>query len=71
MIYRHRTIESGLKEALRTFPAILVTGSRQAGKTTLLRNLLPDYEYMGILSPIASAVPVSRGALAMPWSSEL
>ncbi len=46
MNYKPRAIEKEVKEALRTFPAILVTGSRQAGKTTLLRELLPDYEYV-------------------------
>lgn len=46
MRYKHRAIESELKKALETFPAVLVTGSRQAGKTTLLRNLLPDYKYV-------------------------
>ena len=46
MTYKARAIETGLKEALRTFPAVLVTGSRQAGKTTLLRRILPDYEYV-------------------------
>lgn len=46
MIYQHRAIEPEITKALRTFPAILVTGSRQAGKTTLLRNLLPDYKYV-------------------------
>jgi len=46
MIYKPREIESELKKALRTFPAILVTGSRQAGKTTLLCNILPNYEYV-------------------------
>src|SRR3990172_5182774 len=46
MNYIHRAIEPELKKALGTFPAVLITGSRQAGKTTLLRNLLPDYEYI-------------------------
>lgn len=46
MKYLHRAIESELKKAFSTFPAVLVTGSRQAGKTTLLRNLLPHYEYL-------------------------
>lgn len=46
MTYKNRAIESELKKALKTFPAVLVTGSRQAGKTTLLRNLLPSYEYI-------------------------
>lgn len=46
MKYKHRAVEKELIQALGTFPAILVTGSRQVGKTTLLRNLLPDYEYL-------------------------
>ncbi len=46
MEYKKRDIQAELTKALQTFPAVLVTGSRQAGKTTLLRNLLPTYEYL-------------------------
>ncbi len=46
MRYQPRALESELKKALATFPAVLVTGSRQAGKTTLLRNLLQNYSYI-------------------------
>ncbi len=46
MTYKHRAIEAELEEALKTFPAVLVTGSRQAGKTTLLRKLLPSHKYI-------------------------
>lgn len=46
MIYKHRAIEKELEKALKTFPAVLITGSRQAGKTTLLRTILPNYEYL-------------------------
>jgi predicted AAA+ superfamily ATPase len=46
MTYKSRAIEPELKKALSTFPAVLVTGSRQAGKTTLLRTLLPGYNYI-------------------------
>ena len=31
-----RTLEETLRKALKTFPAVLVTGPRQSGKTTLL-----------------------------------
>ena len=46
MAYKKRKIETELQKALASFPAVLVTGSRQAGKTTLLQNLLPDYRYL-------------------------
>lgn len=46
MKYKPRALESGIKQALSTFPAILITGSRPSGKTSLLRNLLPNYNYI-------------------------
>lgn len=33
-----RTLASSLKETIKTFPAIVLTGPRQSGKTTLLKN---------------------------------
>lgn len=38
MDYRARSLAATAKRALRTFPAVLVTGARQSGKTTLLRR---------------------------------
>ena len=37
-IMKPRTLESTIRKACRTFPAIIVTGPRQSGKTTLLRT---------------------------------
>jgi hypothetical protein len=31
-----RTLESAIRKAMKSFPALLVTGPRQSGKTTLL-----------------------------------
>ena len=45
-MYLHRKLEKPLKEALKQFPVILVTGPRQAGKSTLLQHQLKDYLYV-------------------------
>jgi len=39
MKYRHRVIEAKLKTLAKHFPAVVVTGARQAGKSTLLAYL--------------------------------
>lgn len=36
-MYCPRILSSSLKRALSSFPAVLVTGPRQSGKTTFLR----------------------------------
>ena len=40
----------GLKliELLKSFPVVTVTGCRQCGKSTLLKNILPDYQYVSL-----------------------
>ena len=38
MTYLARALASTIRRAMRTFPAVLVTGPRQTGKTTLLRE---------------------------------
>src|ERR1700722_10273974 len=45
-MYLHRKLEQPLKEALEQFPVILVTGPRQAGKSTLLQHALKGYNYV-------------------------
>lgn len=41
MRYIARKLESVVRDAARHFPAVVVTGPRRAGKTTLLRQLFP------------------------------
>ena len=41
MQYISRSIEDVVKESARTFKAVLVTGARQTGKSTLLKALFP------------------------------
>ena len=45
MRYITRSIEKEIIQASRSFPALLVTGPRRAGKTTLLQKLFPEASY--------------------------
>lgn len=47
-MYLHRKLEKLLKQAITQFPAVLVTGPRQAGKSTFLQHTLKDYQYVSL-----------------------
>ena len=51
MDYIKRVLESTLKRYLKSFPAIGLTGPRQSGKSTLLKHVLPGYEYVTFDDP--------------------
>lgn len=40
------------RHAWKTGRIIILTGARQTGKTTLIRHLFPDYEYISVEDPI-------------------
>jgi len=50
-MYIKRDVEPFLKRALKQFPACLITGPRQAGKSTLLMNFLKNYHYVSLDDP--------------------
>ncbi|MCL1809862.1 MAG: ATP-binding protein [Clostridiales bacterium] len=52
--YIKRSIESRILRSLETFPIVLITGARQTGKTTLLRNLQTEkqYRYVTLDNPV-------------------
>jgi uncharacterized protein len=39
---------AGSQLTVDAFPVVVLTGARQVGKTTLLRHLFPDYNYVSL-----------------------
>lgn len=62
-MYYKRELEGPLKEALKQFPVILITGPRQAGKSTLLQHCLPGYQYITLDDPRARAIAQADPAI--------
>ena len=46
-----RKIAGQIKHYCGKFPVVTLTGVRQCGKSTLLRFLMPDYEYVSLEDP--------------------
>lgn len=51
-MYIKRHVEKAVNKIGKMFGAVLVTGARQVGKTTLLRNCLEDISYITLDDPI-------------------
>lgn len=52
-MYLKRKIETLLAKAIAQFPAVLITGPRQAGKSTMLQAVLKGYTYVSLDDPVA------------------
>src|ERR1035438_69150 len=46
-----RSISAEIIRLSKKFPVITITGPRQSGKTTLIRNLFPDKKYVSMEIP--------------------
>jgi predicted AAA+ superfamily ATPase len=46
-----RDISQKINGLSKSFPAVVVTGARQTGKTSLLRRLFADYTYVSLDIP--------------------
>jgi len=46
-----RTIREAVLAYLKKYPVLAMTGPRQSGKTTFLKTVLPDYQYISLENP--------------------
>jgi predicted AAA+ superfamily ATPase len=46
-----REIAPRIEQLVQFFPALVLTGARQSGKTTLLREMFPDHAYASLDLP--------------------
>ncbi len=45
-MFIERKLSSAIRRLQNKFPILAITGPRQSGKTTLIKNLFPDYQYI-------------------------
>ena len=43
-----RNLEKKINKLLQYFPAVIITGVRQGGKTTLVKKMKPKWEYFDL-----------------------
>jgi predicted AAA+ superfamily ATPase len=57
MEYIHRTLEKKLDDYLKVFPVTTITGPRQSGKSTLIRNYIRGrYKYVTFDDPLLAGI---------------
>lgn len=53
-MYIPRNISKNLIEAASFYPAIVLTGARQGGKSTMLRKIFPNHNYVSLDEPLVA-----------------
>ena len=65
MGYIHRSIEEKLKKSAGTYKAVLVTGPRQVGKSTLLKKVFEGRKYVSLDDPFLEQQARENGSMFM------
>ena len=65
MRYIERSIERTVQQAMLDYKAVLVTGSRQVGKSTLLKKLFPNTKYVTLDDPFLEQQARENGSMFM------
>ena len=65
MNYIQCSIETRLLQAMKAYKAVLVTGPRQAGKSTLLKQLFPARKYVSLDDPFLEEQANQNGSTFM------
>ena len=65
MKYIERALEKKLFEVIKNYKSVLITGSRQVGKSTLLKNIFPDYKYVSLDDPFLEQQAKENGSMFM------
>lgn len=65
MAYIHRSIEEKLKKSAGTYKAVLVTGPRQVGKSTLLKKVFEGRKYVSLDDPFLEQQARENGSMFM------
>ena len=65
MAYIHRSIEERLTKAAETYKAVLVTGPRQVGKSTMLKMVFPERKYVSLDDPFLEEQANQNGSMFM------
>jgi len=67
-----RDISTKIRELIEVFPALILTGARQTGKTSLLRKLFPEYNYVSLdLGSLAQQAEESPESFLRDYSPPL
>lgn len=71
MVYIERSITPYVQKAEKNFKAVLITGARQAGKSTLLKKLFPSRKYITFDDPFIEEQAIQNAGMFMTLNQPL